>query len=149
MDMEKKKNYPKYIEWFSPQEMHESSRTWISHLAFIQHEQEFLNSLITYYMSQLADTRLYKRSKEIIQDLLQKEEEITRLYNKVIKHESQLDIMIDDVDQPKMEQAYRDEHHDLIQQMETYEAAYQKTKKLLFALISEIIKKEKQHHLLN
>ncbi|MDH3699065.1 MAG: hypothetical protein OER83_02200 [Flavobacteriaceae bacterium] len=100
-------------------------------------------------MSQLADTRLYKRSKEIIHDLLKKEEEITLLHQHVVKHESQLDIMIDEVDQPKMEQAYRDEHHDLIKQMETYEASYQKTKKLLFALISEIIKKEKQHHLLN
>ncbi len=145
----KKKKYPKYIEWFSPQEMHENSRSWISQLAFIQHEQEFLNGLITYYMRQLADTRLYKRSKEIIQDLLKNEREITSLNDKVVKHESQLDIMLDDVDQPKMEQAYRDEHHDLIQEMEAYEIEYQKTKKLLFALISEIIKKEKQHHLLN
>lgn len=145
----KKKKYPKYIEWFSPLEMHENSRSWISQLAFIQHEQEFLNGLITYYMRQLADTRLYKRSKEIIQDLLKNEGEITSLHEKVIKHESQLDIMLDDVDQPKMEQAYRDEHHDLIQEMEAYEIEYQKTKKLLFALISEIIKKEKQHHLLN
>ena len=145
----KKKKYPKYIEWFSPKEMHENSRSWLSQLAFIQHEQEFLNGLITFYMRQLADTRLYKRSKEIIQDLLKKEKEITLLHDKVVKHEGQLDIMLDDVDQPKMEQAYRDEHHDLIQEIEAYEIQYQKTKKLLFTLISEIIKKEKQHHLLN
>lgn len=144
-----KKKYPRYIEWFSPAEMHEHSRTWLSHLEFMRHEQEFLNSLITFYMKQLADSKLYRRSKEIIKALLDLETKITSLHDLVLQHESQLEIMLDKIDQPKMENAYRDEHHDLMEAMRDYEEAYKRVKKLLFSLISEIIRKEKQQHLLN
>lgn len=144
-----KKKYPRYIEWFSPSEMHTHSRTWLSHLEFMQHEQEFLNGLITFYMSQLADSKLYQRSKEIINALLDLENKITSLHDLVVKHESQLEIMVDDIDQPKMENAYRDQHHDLQEAMQEYELEYKQVKKSLFILISEIIRKEKQQHLLN
>lgn len=144
-----KKKYPRYIEWFSPTEMHKHSKTWLSHLEFIQHEQEFLNGLITFYMSQLADSKLYRRSKEIINSLLGLERKITALHDLVVRHEAQLEIMLDKIDQPKMEAAYRDEHHDLMENIQRYETAYKKVKKSLFSLISEIIRKEKQQHLLN
>jgi len=144
-----KKKYPRYIEWFSPAEMHEHSKTWISHLEFMQHEQEFLNGLISFYMAQLADSKLYRRSKEIINDLLDLETKITLLHEVVLKHETQLEIMLDKIDQPKMESAYRDEHHELLERMKDYETEYKQVKKSLFSLISEIIRKEKQQHLLN
>lgn len=144
-----KKKYPRYIEWFSPAEMHEHSKTWLSHLEFMQHEQEFLNGLITFYMGQLADSKLYSRSKKIVNDLLDLEKKITGLHDVVVKHEAQLEIMIDKIDQPKMESAYRDEHHDLMESMQRYEMDYKNVKKSLFSLISEIIRKEKQQHLLN
>ena len=147
--MGEKRKYPRYIEWFSPAEMHDHSRTWLSHLDFMQHEQEFLNGLITFYMGQLADSRLYNRSKKIINGLLDLEKKITALHDVVVKHEAQLEIMIDKIDQPKMESAYRDEHHDLLKRMQDYESEYKKVKKSLFTLISEIIRKEKQQHLLN
>ena len=147
--MASKKEYPRYIEWFSPAEMHEHSRTWLSHLEFMQHEQEFLNGLITFYMSQLADSKLYKKSKEIINALLDLENKITDLHDLVVKHESQLEIMVDTIDQPKMENAYRDQHHDLQEEMQAYELEYKQVKKSLFSLISEIIRKEKQQHRLN
>ena len=147
--MKKEKKYPRYIEWFSPEEMHEHSKTWLSHLEFMRHEQEFLNGLITFYMVQLADSKLYQRSKEIINALLDLEKNIGKLHELVVKHEAQLEIMLDKIDQPKMEAAYRDEHHDLLIHMDRYESDYKKVKKLLFSLISEIIRKEKQQHLLN
>ena len=147
--MGEKRKYPRYIEWFSPAEMHDHSRTWLSHLDFMQHEQEFLNGLITFYMEQLADSRLYNRSKKIINELLDLEKKITALHDVVVKHEAQLEIMLDKIDQPKMESAYRDEHHDLLERMQDYESEYKNVKKSLFTLISEIIRKEKQQHLLN
>ena len=147
--MSEKRKYPRYIEWFSPDEMHEHSKTWLSHLAFMQHEQEFLNGLITFYMKQLADSKLYGRSKELINALLDLEKKITVLQDIVVKHEGQLEIMLDQIDQPKMESAYRDEHHDLLLRMQQYESEYKQVKKSLFSLISEIIRKEKQQHLLN
>jgi len=147
--MKEQKKYPRYIEWFSPAEMHEHSRTWLSHLEFMRHEQEFLNGLITFYMAQLADSKLYQRSKEIINALLDLETNIGTLHELVVKHEAQLEIMLDKIDQPKMEAAYRDEHHDLLKRMERYESDYKQVKKSFFSLISEIIRKEKQQHLLN
>ena len=57
--------------------------------------------------------------------------------------------MIDDIDQPKMERAYKETHKELMTYMQNYLEEYRSLKKQLFTLISKVIRKEKQKRLLN
>ncbi|MCX2720100.1 hypothetical protein [Lentiprolixibacter aurantiacus] len=140
---------PRYIEWISPEEMHKATLSWISELKFVRDEQLFLNGLVKSFTSELIEHNIYDKSKEIVGAILDAENEQNALLKQVEVHENQLEIMIDDVDQPKMEKAYRDSHLELMKLMGSYLEGYRALKRELFNLLSEIIKKEKQNRLLN
>lgn len=143
-----KKQY-KYVEWIGSEEMHETSILWLSRLKFARDEQRFLNNLVKSYTLQLTDSQFFAESKTIIDALLGMEKEIVPLMKQVQLHENQLEIMVDDVDQLKMEKAYTETHRNLISDMEQYMAEYRKVKKSLFKLVSMVMKKAKQKRLLN
>ena len=147
--MNVKEKTHRYIEWISPDDMHEESVQWLSELKFARDEQLFLNSLVKYYTIQLADVENYEKSKEIVGHILDAENEVKILIKKIQTHENQLEIMIDDIDQPKMERAYKETHKELMTYMQNYLERYRGLKKQLFTLISKVIKKEKQKRLLN
>lgn len=140
---------PRYIEWISPEEMHKATLSWISELKFIADEQLFLNSLVKSYTARLIEEHIYDRSKELVGAILDAENDLKGLLKEVQVHEYQLEIMIDDVDQPRMEKAYRDTHLELMNTMGNYLEDYRSLKKQLFELLSKIIKKDKQQRLLN
>lgn len=140
---------PRYIEWISPEEMHSTTLTWLSELKFIEDEQLFLNSLVKSYTDALIDHKIYDKSKQLVGEILDAEKEQVALLKRVQVHENQLEIMIDDVDQPKMEKAYRETHMQLIKEMECYLEAYRGLKRQLFTLLSKVIRQEKQKRLLN
>ncbi len=140
---------PRYIEWISPEEMHKATLSWVSELKFARDEQLFLNSLVKSYTPELIEHDIYDKSKELVIGILDAEKELAGLLKEVQVHESQLEIMIDDVDHPKMEKAYRDSHLDLVKRMDTYLESYRSLKKQLFDLLINIIKKGKQNRLLN
>ncbi len=147
--MNVKEKTHRYIEWISPDDMHEESVQWLSELTFARDEQLFLNSLVKHYTIQLADVENYEKSKEIVGHILDAENEVKILIKKIQTHENQLEIMIDDIDQPKMERAYKETHKELMTYMQNYLERYRGLKKQLFTLISKVIKKEKQKRLLN
>ncbi len=139
---------PRYIEWISPEEMHSATLSWLSELEFIKVEQQFLNGLVKSYTEQLIDHKIYDRSKKIVGEILDAEKELVGLLKKVQVHENQLEIMIDDVDQPRMEKAYRETHLDLMRVMQRYLEDYRKLKAQLFTLLTKVIRQEKQKRLL-
>lgn len=147
--MKLKQNQHRYIEWISPDDMHEETVQWLSELKFVRDEQLFLNSLVKHYTIQLADTKNFAKSKEIVGAILDAENEVKTLIKRIQAHENQLEIMIDDIDQPKMERAYKETHKELKIQIQHYLEDYRGLKKQLFTLISKVIKKEKQKRLLN
>ena len=147
--MEIQENRHRYIEWISPEDMHIETVGWMSELKFIRDEQMFLNSLVKHYTLQLSDSNEFEKSKKLVGEILDAEKELVVLLKKVQAHENQLEIMVDDVDQPKMEQAYKETHKDLLHNMADYLQSYKKLKKRLFDVISSILKKEKQQRLLN
>ena len=140
---------PRYIEWINPEEMHTATLSWLSELKFIKDEQRFLNGLVTAYTEQLIDHKIYDKSKQLVGEILDAENELDGLIKKVQVHENQLEIMIDDVDQPKMEKAYRETHLELMQVIQGYLEDYRKLKTQLFTMLTEVFKKEKQKRLLN
>ncbi|PIF00140.1 MAG: hypothetical protein CR994_08005 [Maribacter sp.] len=147
--MKAKKQIYRYLEWKSPEEMHETSLEWISGLRFVKDEQLFLNDLIKSYTLQITSLGLYEESKELVTSISDLELEADKLLKKAIVHENQLSIMLDDVDQPKMEKAYVESHKDMVYIIDTYLVDYRKLKGDLFRFISKILKKEKQKRLLN
>ncbi|MBT8299581.1 MAG: hypothetical protein KJO52_14720 [Maribacter sp.] len=147
--MKAKKQIYRYLEWKSPEEMHQTSIEWISEMKFIKDEKLFLNELIKSYTLQITSMGLFEESRKLITAISNSERDLDLLLKKVRVHENQLSIMLDDVDQPKMEKAYTETHRDLIFTLVSYLQEYRKLKGSLFQLISKVMKKEKQKRLLN
>jgi hypothetical protein len=138
-----------YIEWLSPEEMHQATLSWISELNFIRDEQRFLDTLVKSHTLQLTETEIFGKSRELVGEIVKAEKEVVTLMKKVQSHENLLEIMVDDIDQGKMEKAYRDTHRELTALVNGYLADYMKLKKRLFALLGKVLKKEKQKRLLS
>ncbi len=147
--MKAKDKIYRYLEWKSPDEMHQTSMEWISALKFVIDEQLFLNELVRSYTLQITGLGMYDESKELVTAISNSELEAEKLLKKAQVHENQLSIMIDDVDQPKMEKAYTESHKDMIFTIDNYLVEYRKLKGSLFQMISKVMKKEKQKRLLN
>lgn len=147
--METTKKKRSYIEWLDPEEMHKASIQWMSELKFVRDEQLFLNNLVKSYTLQLVDSKIFNESKKIIDSILEAEKEVVNLMKKVRSHENLLEIMINDVDELKMEKAYTETHWDLTSTMSRYIEDYRKLKARLFKLVSKVMKKQKQKRLLN
>ena len=139
----------RYTQWVGPEEMHADTVQWLSELKFIRDEQLFLNGLVKHYTTSLAQKAVFERARKLISELLEAEKNVVVLMKKVQAHENQLEIMVDDIDQPRMEQAYRETHQDLILAINSYIEGYRALKKMLFDLVSEVLRKDKQHRLLN
>ncbi len=147
--MKTKKQIYRYLEWKSPEEMHHTSLEWISELKFIKDEKLFLSDLIKTYTLQITSLGLFEESRKLITAISNSELDLDLLLKKVRVHENQLSIMLDDVDQPKMEKAYTETHRDFIFTIDNYLIEFRKLKGSLFQMISKVMKKEKQKRLLN
>jgi hypothetical protein len=146
--MKTKNDRYSYIEWYSAEEMHKASKRWLSELKFFRDEQVFLNNLIVTNTLQLSDSAYFEASKALMSKIQKAEMELTDLFKKVQAHENQLEIMVDDVDHFKMEEAYLETHTELWAAMEEYGIAYRAIKKKLFSLVARVMKKTKQKRLL-
>ncbi|WP_298541393.1 hypothetical protein [uncultured Aquimarina sp.] len=147
--MKSKKPNIKYIEWKSPEELHEASLNWISELKFIKDEQHFLEELIENYTIQLISGKTFEKSSEIVNELALNRKQINPLLKKVIRHFNELTILVDGIDQPKEEKKYKENHQELLVEVSTYFESYKETKRRIFDLIKAIVKKGKQKRLLN
>ncbi|MCM4152663.1 hypothetical protein DHD05_13780 [Arenibacter sp. N53] len=142
-------NKNKMIEWLDPNEMHEASLKWMSELKFIRDEQLFLNDLVKSYTLQLTDSEVFTESKEIIGAITTAEKEVIILMKKVQAHENQLEIMLDQIDQLKLEKEYTETHWELNTEMNSYSVHYRELKSRLFKLVTKVMKKDKRNRLLN
>ena len=142
-------NKKSMMEWLDPNEMHEASLQWMSELKFIRDEQLFLNDLVKSYTLQLTDSEVFNESKEIVGAITTAEKEVILLMKKVQAHENQLEIMLDEIDQLKMEKAYTETHWELNSEMASYSIKYRELKTRLFKLVSKVLKKDKKNRLLN
>jgi hypothetical protein len=137
-----------YIEWLSAEELHCDSQDWISKLSFAKDEQVFLNHLITDYSLDLLDSQVFREVRPIIEMLEEVENNHVQLFKRVKLHDNQLQIMVDDVNQLKMEEAYVETHLNLNIEVNEYFEKYQSVKTSIFNIISSVMKKRKQKRLL-
>ncbi|MEC7770258.1 MAG: hypothetical protein VX798_03695 [Bacteroidota bacterium] len=147
--METKSSKRKFREWFSAEELHEESKKWFSELKFAKDEQKFLNNMVKDYTLDIIDSDMFKTVQPVVESLNRSEKDLVDLFKKVQLHENQLQIMVDEVDQEKMEAAYLDTHNDLAMEVQDYFEKYRYSKTKIFDIVSNVIKRKKQKRLLN
>ncbi len=138
-----------FREWFSAEELHEESKKWCSELKFARDEQKFLNGMIKDYTLDILDSDMFNTIQPVVASLEKSESDLINIFKKVQLHENQLQIMVDDVDQNKMENAYLDTHSELAKEVEGYFSEYRDSKTKIFEIVSQVIKRKKQKRLLN
>jgi hypothetical protein len=146
--METNQSKAKYQEWLSPEIIHKATLNWLSEIEFIKDEQLFFDDLIKSYTLQLIDSKHFKKSKVIVDELKAFEKETENIFGVVKAHERALKILVDGIDQIKEEEAYRKEHLRLIIDVSNFQNDYRAIKKQVFKLIKGIIKDGKQKRLL-
>ena len=146
--MERVKTHKHYLEWLSPEEMHKGSQEWMSELRFIKDEHLFFDDLIRSYTLQLIKPEKFSHNKEIIDAISSSQKQNNILIEAVNIHENTLKIMVDGIDQPKKEDAYKKEHRKLIIEISEHFKNYRILKTQLFDIIKRIKKDDKQGRLL-
>jgi len=147
--METKSSKRRLREWFSAEELHEESKKWTSELKFARDEQKFLNHMVKDYTLDIIDSDMFKTVQPVVESLNKSEKDLVELFKKVQLHENQLQIMVDEVNQERMEEAYLDTHSDLGREVEDYFVNYRDSKTKIFDIVSNVIKRKKQKRLLN
>jgi translation initiation factor 2 gamma subunit (eIF-2gamma) len=139
----------KFIEWLSAEDMHSNSKEWLSELEFIKDEHLFFEDLIKSFTLQLIDKKNFSDNRKVIKAINSSSKENEILIKVVSKHENNLTILVDGIDQPKAEQVYRDEHRNLTVIVHKFSKDFKQLKLKLFDIIKNIKKTEKQKHLLS
>jgi len=139
----------KHTEWLSAEDMHNTSKKWMSELEFCKEEQLFFEDLIRSFTLQILDNNHFKESKKLIEKLGIIVKQTQVLINAVKSHERELSILLDGIDQIQEETAYRKEHRNLIELIGEFQKRYQSIKAKLFGLIKIVMKEGKQKRLLD
>ncbi|WP_372920016.1 hypothetical protein [Salegentibacter sp.] len=145
--MEEQKNF-RYIEWKSPEEMHYSAQQWSSILAFIKDEHLFFEDMLREYTLPIIESNLVSEVNSLIDRLKKSNEEMESLTRKVTQHQNGLDILVDGKDQPEEEKKYKEEHRQIMREMNSFSDTYKELKKDIFEKISGALKNQKQKRLL-
>jgi hypothetical protein len=135
-------------EFLSSQEMHKASQDWLMELKFIKDEHLFFEDLIKSFTLQLIDNRGFEQNIEIIDAINASQKRNNAIINIIKKHDKNLKLLVDGIDQPKEEAAYKKEHRNLMVELNDYLKEYKSLKTQLFGIIKDVLKKEKQKKLL-
>jgi hypothetical protein len=146
--MKTSKTSPKYFEWLSADVMHEESKKWLSELRFIKDEEHFFEDLVKLFTLKLIDYKNYANTKALINSLKNLRNKNQELINTVIKHEKELQILLDGKDQLKEEADYKDKHRALLISVKHFFKDYRKLKREVFQIVKDIMKIEKRKKIL-
>lgn len=133
----------KYMEWLSAEEMHKGSKAWLSELEFVKDEHLFFEDLVKSYTLQLIQPEKFAKNKEIIDAINRSQKRNNLLIQAVKIHKKELQIMLDGINQPKLEEAYKQEHRTLIIEINDFLHHYRKLKIQLFNIVKQIKKEGK------
>ena len=146
--MKTKQKVSKYVAWLSTETMHNTSRKWLSELEFAKDEQLFFDDLVKSYTLQLIDSKYFSTSKNIVSQINDIQIETNKLIEGIKKHERELKIMVDGINQIDLENDYKEKHGKLIITMSEFLEKYRTLKSKLFKLVKSVIKEGKQKRLL-
>ena len=99
-----------FINWLTAEDLHNDSKEWLLELEFLNDEYLFFIDLIKWHTLQLIDFQDFSISKKVIETLSNSKKENDNLTKKVRAHENELEVLIDGINEPKQEEAYKKEH---------------------------------------
>ena len=135
------------MEWYSAEELHKASQDWLVELEFIKDEQLFLEDLLTSNSVKLIDTIGFIDDMKIIDALKLSQKRNDSIIKTVKKHDKNLKILLDGIDQLEEEKLYKKEHRNLMNLINEHLKDYKILKTQLFAILKKVFKKEKQKRL--
>ena len=138
----------KYLEWHSPEEIHQTTLKWESELAFIRVEQSFLQELLTTYGIDILNQNKLKTVQSLATKLTKNEQAILKLDVLIEEHRNALEVLVDGIDELQKEKAFKDRHLLLELKLDDFLRAYRLLKKQIFDAIGEVMKQKKQKQLL-
>ena len=139
----------KFIRWLSAEDLHDNAKKWLSELEFIKVECFFLDNIINSFALQLIDKTYFSDSKKVIEALNTSAKKNKKLIKVIRKHENDIKILVDDINQPKEEEEYKDEHLNCAVIIHDFLKDYRLLKEELFDIIKIIKKTQKQKRLIN
>ncbi|MFK7782692.1 hypothetical protein [Psychroserpens sp.] len=134
----------RYIEWQSADEIHKTSKEWLSELLFIKDEHLFFLDLIKMFTIQLIEPDKFSSNRELIKVITNSQKQTLLLIEAIKIHENDLKILVDDVDQISEEKAYVKEHMGLMAEINDYLTDYKELKTHFFNIIKSIKKSQKR-----
>ncbi|WP_397363041.1 hypothetical protein [Olleya sp. R77988] len=144
----KTENNTNIVEWYSADRMHDMSKNWLSDLNFIKDEQHFLEDLITNYTLKIIDNDALDRAQNVATALQRTKRGNQKLLNTLIRHENELQLMVDGKDELEKENKYKTEHRELRETISDFYFDYKAVKFEIFNLVKSLMKTDKQEHLL-
>ncbi len=140
------KNYKfKYLEWFTPEEIHQTTLQWQSTLDFITHEHDFLYELLHQVKPQIKDAALLKKVTDLITQLSENKKEVSTLTSLFKTHRNALAVLVDGINELQKEKAFKDQHLLLSLKFETFNTEYRKLKYKVFEILRSFYKSRKQN----
>lgn len=136
------------IEWFSTDELHKASQNWLLELEFIKDEHLFFEDLIKSLTLKLIDNIGFDENTYFNDALNASQKKNNLLIKAIKKHDKNLKILIDGINQPKEESLYKKEHTNLMTEVSEYLKEYKSLKTQLFKILKEVFKKDKQKRLM-
>ncbi|RAJ16408.1 hypothetical protein [Olleya aquimaris] len=138
----------KITEWYSADRMHEMSKNWLSDLNFIKDEQLFLEDLITNYTQKIIDSDALDRAQNVATALQRTKRGNQKLLTALKRHENELQIMVDGKDELEKENKYKAEHQEFTKTISSFYFDYKAVKFEIFELVKQLMKTDKEEHLL-
>ncbi len=136
-----------YIEWRDPKGLHEDTMRSLSDLKFLKDELQFLTDLVAEHTLELISGKSSEESKAIFNQLTGHTKRLKKLLKELEAHSNKLQILLDNKEVPGEVKMYKDEHYKIILEEMDFHSDVKKTKRAIFEMLSEIMKKSKQKKL--
>ncbi len=137
----------KYIEWRNTKGLHEDSINAISDLMFLKDELHFLKDLVAEHTLELMYGKSHEEAVKIGIALHTLDDRLKNLLKDLVVHSNNLKVLTDDIDVPNELQDYKNVHYKLMVEAMDFHTDLKKTKRIIFEMMADIMKKSKQKKL--
>lgn len=139
----------KYLEWHSPEEIHETTIKWQSELDFIEIEWHFLQELLSDNTLLLLSETDFEKTKKLISELVSYKKVIPEIRQLLEQHRNDLEVLVDGINERQKEKAFKDRHLLLELKINDFNEQYRQVKNTIFDVMKTSLKKRKQKTLLS
>ena len=139
----------KYLEWHSPEEIHETTLKWQSELEFMEGEWHFLNDLLSNNTLLLLSEANLGEIQKLVSKLVHHKKGIPEIKQLLEEHRNALEVLVDGINELQKEKAFKDRHVLLEFKINDFNEDYRKIKTAIFDIMKTSMKKGKQKSISN